>query len=64
MKLFIDEIKYIRLLRLKFYEDFVSYASVNRVLNLKLRITLAAKPKYNNYFILDDILNHNFLSDN
>ena len=64
MKLLIDKVKYIRFSRLKFYEGFLDYVNVNRVLNFKSRITLIAKFKYNNYFILDDILDYNFFSDN
>ena len=64
MKLLIDKIKYIKFSRLKFYKNFLDYTCVNRVLNLKLRVTLAAKLKYNNYFILDDILDYNFFSNN
>ena len=64
MKLFIDKVKYIRLLRLKFYKNFLDYIGVNRVFNLKSRITFIAKFKYNNNFILNDILNYNFLSNN
>ena len=64
MKLLVGEVEHIRFSRLEFYEGFSDYASVNRVLDLKSRITLIAKFKYNNYFILDDILDYNFLSDN
>ena len=64
MKLFIDKVKYIESLRLKFYESILDYISVNRVLNLKARIIFIAKFKYNNDFIIDDILDYNFLSEN
>ena len=48
MKFFIDKIKYIKFLRLKFYENILDYTSVNRVFNLKLKIIFIAKFKYNN----------------
>ena len=55
MKLLINKVKYIKFLRLKFYEDFLDYIDVNRVFNLKSRVTLIAKFKYNNNFILSNI---------
>ena len=64
MKLFIDKVKYIKCSRLKFYENFLDYASVNNVFNLESKITLIIKFKYNYNFILSDILNYNFFSDN
>ena len=64
MKLLINKVKYIKFSRLKFYEDFSDYTSVNRVFNFKSRITLIAKFKYNNNFILSDILSYNSLNDN
>ena len=64
MKLLINKVKYIKFLRLKFCENFLDYISVNRVFDLKSRITLITKFKYNNNFILSDISNYNFLSDN
>ena len=63
MKLFIDKLKYIKFLRLKFYENILDYISVNYVFNLKSRITFIAKFKYNNDFIIDDILDYNSLSE-
>ena len=38
--------------------------NINYILNLKLSITFITKFKYNNNFILSDILNYNFSSDN
>ena len=64
MKFFINKVKYIRLSRFKIYKDFLDYAGVNYIFNFKSRIILIAKLKHNNYFILDDILDYNFLSDN
>ena len=64
MKLLIDEVKYIRSSRLKLYEGVLDCASVNLVLDLKSRITFAAKFKYNNDLIIDDILDYNFFSEN
>ena len=63
MKLFINKIKYIKFLRLKLYKSILDYTSVNRVLNLKSRITFIIKFKYNNDFIINDILDYNSLSE-
>ena len=64
LKLFINKVKYIKFLRLKFCENFLDYISVNRVFNLKSSIILVAKFKYNNNLILSDILDYNFLNNN
>ena len=58
-----NKIKYIRFSRFKFYKNILNYTSVNRVFNLKLRITFIAKFKYNNDFIINNILNYNSLSE-
>ena len=63
MKFFINKVKYIKSLRFKFYKNILNYASVNRVFNLKSRITFIAKFKYNNDFIISDILDYNSLSE-
>ena len=62
--LFINKVKYIRFSRLKFYENILNYISVNRIFNLKSRIIFITKFKYNNNFIISDILDYNFLSKN
>ena len=61
--LLIDKVKYIKFSRFKFYENILNYISVNRILNLKSRITFIIKFKYNNNFIISDILNYNSLSE-
>ena len=63
MKFLINKVKYIRFSRFKFYENILNYININRVLNLKLKIIFITKFKYNNNFIINNILDYKSLSE-